>query len=112
MVSCRILKTILIYSVYNNLYIILFQVLLFTWNLTNHQNITGFQMGAYFGYAVAVGDINGDRKDDLIIGAPMHTEPNSEGKYEVGRVYVLYQSRAVSQCSDVKENDPDCNFYL
>ncbi|XP_017771191.1 PREDICTED: integrin alpha-PS2-like, partial [Nicrophorus vespilloides] len=67
------------------------KVVLFTWNLTNHQNITGTQLGSYFGYSIAVCDVDGDRTDDLIIGAPLHTEPNNEGKYEVGRVYVIYQ---------------------
>lgn len=67
------------------------KVVLFTWNLTNHQNISGTQLGSYFGYAIAVSDIDGDKKDDLIIGAPLHTEPNNEGKYEVGRVHILYQ---------------------
>ncbi|KAJ8967511.1 hypothetical protein NQ314_002826 [Rhamnusium bicolor] len=37
-------------------------------------------------------DVNGDKKLDLIVGAPMHTEPNNEMKYDVGRVYVFYQS--------------------
>lgn len=48
-------------------------------------------MGAYFGYAITTADVDGDNQDDLIVGAPLHTEPNSEGKYEVGRVYVIYQ---------------------
>lgn len=72
------------------------QVLLFTWNLTNYQNLTGRvsksrQIGTYFGYAVAASDVDGDHLDDLIVGAPLHTEPNNENKYEVGRVYVFYQ---------------------
>lgn len=67
------------------------KVVLFTWNLTNHQNISGTQLGSYFGYAIAVNDVDGDGKDDLIIGAPLYTEPNNEGKYEVGRVYIIYQ---------------------
>lgn len=49
------------------------------------------QIGTYFGYAVASSDVDGDGKDDLIVGAPLHTEPNNENKYEVGRVYVFYQ---------------------
>ncbi|XP_057656467.1 integrin alpha-PS2 isoform X1 [Diorhabda carinulata] len=69
------------------------KVLLFTWDLVNYKNITiSKQIGSYFGYALAAADVNGDKKLDLIVGAPMHTEPNTEGKYDVGRVYVFYQS--------------------
>lgn len=66
------------------------KVLLYTWNLTNYKNISGSQLGAYFGYALAAADINGDGLDDLIVGAPLHTEPNNEKNYELGRIYVFY----------------------
>ncbi|XP_031627773.1 integrin alpha-PS2 isoform X2 [Contarinia nasturtii] len=69
------------------------KVLIFSWNMTNQLNITGEQIGAYFGYSLAVCDVDGDHLDDLIVGAPMHTEPNNEGKYEMGRVYVIYQEK-------------------
>lgn len=72
------------------------KVLIFTWNMTNQQNITGEQIGAYFGYSLCVVDVDGDKLDDLIIGAPMHTEPNNEGNYEMGRVYIMYQGNFVS----------------
>ena len=49
------------------------KVLVFTWNLTNFQKITGEQIGAYFGYSLCVIDVDGDKLDDLIIGAPMYT---------------------------------------
>lgn len=67
------------------------KVLLYTWNLTNFMNITGRQMGGYFGYALTAADVDGDGFDDLVIGAPLFTESNNEGKYEVGKVYVVYQ---------------------
>lgn len=70
-------------------------MLLFGWNLTNHQNITGQQLGAYFGYSLATCDVDADGLDDLIIGAPLHTQPNNEKKYEVGRVYVMYQGSGI-----------------
>jgi hypothetical protein len=71
------------------------KVLIFSWNLTNIQNITGEQIGAYFGYSMCTIDVDGDKLDDIIVGAPMYTEPNNEGKYETGRVYIIYQNRTV-----------------
>lgn len=75
------------------------KVCIFTWNMTNQQNITGEQIGAYFGYSLAVVDVDGDKLDDLIIGAPMYTEQNNEGKYEMGRVYIMYQDKYVCTAS-------------
>ncbi|XP_034951928.1 integrin alpha-PS2 isoform X2 [Chelonus insularis] len=67
------------------------KVILLDSNMTNHQNITGEQMGAYFGYALASGDIDGDGLDDLIVGAPMYTIPdNPEMNIETGRIYIFY----------------------
>lgn len=82
------------------------QVLLFTWNTTSIQNITGEQLGAYFGYAIASGDIDGDKKDDLIIGAPFYTDlKNNEGKYETGRVYIIYQGNQVNRFNKLHVKD-------
>jgi integrin alpha 8 len=73
------------------------KVLTYSWNLTNEVNITGEIIGDYFAYSLCAIDVDGDKLDDLIIGAPMYTEPdNNEGKYEVGRIYIVYQNRFVS----------------
>uniref|UniRef100_A0A1I8NLC9 Uncharacterized protein n=1 Tax=Stomoxys calcitrans TaxID=35570 RepID=A0A1I8NLC9_STOCA len=70
------------------------------WNMVNIFNITGRQIGEYFGYALATSDVDGDGFDDLIIGAPMYSEHgNTEGKYDVGRVYILLQKRGAERWS-------------
>ena len=76
-----------------------FQVVLYNSNLTNLNNITGDQIGAYFGYSLASGDLDGDGRDDVIIGAPMWTNYEIMGKYETGRVYVVYQGDQVTTIS-------------
>lgn len=64
--------------------------------MTNIVNITGQQLGAYFGYCLAVSDVNGDGLQDIIVGAPLYTNyANTEGKFETGRVYIFYQSTRV-----------------
>ncbi|XP_068172455.1 integrin alpha-5-like [Antennarius striatus] len=55
-------------------------------------NVTGEQMGSYFGYAVASTDINSDGLDDLVVGAPMFMCRGSNGRLEeLGKVYVYLQ---------------------
>ncbi|KAM6980686.1 integrin alpha-5-like [Aplochiton taeniatus] len=55
-------------------------------------NLTGEQMGSYFGYTVAATDINNDGLDDLVVGAPMFMLRGSDGHLEeLGRVYVYLQ---------------------
>lgn len=55
-------------------------------------NLTGEQMGSYFGYAVAATDINNDGLDDLVVGAPMFMRRGFTGRLEeLGKVYVYLQ---------------------
>nr|XP_020502996.1 integrin alpha-5-like [Labrus bergylta] len=61
-------------------------------DLTSLLNLTGEQMGSYFGYAVASTDINSDGLDDLVVGAPMFMRRGSNGRLEeLGKVYVYLQ---------------------
>ncbi|XP_042859779.1 integrin alpha-PS2-like isoform X5 [Penaeus japonicus] len=69
------------------------KIALYTHNLTPLHNISGYQLGAYFGYCLAVVDFNNDGLDDILVGSPMYTNYNDrEMKYEVGRVHVLLQN--------------------
>lgn len=75
-------------------------------------NLTGNQVGAYFGHAVAVSDVNGDGLDDVIIGAPMHTDFSlTDGRYETGRVYVVYQNKEVGILSHRIDTSQICTRY-
>lgn len=53
-----------------------------------YYTFSSFQMGEYFGYALASDDFNGDGFYDLAICAPFHSKENS---YENGAVYI-YQN--------------------
>lgn len=61
-------------------------------NMSSLYNFTGEQMAAYFGFAVAATDINGDDLADLLVGAPLLMDRGADGKLqEVGQVLVALQ---------------------
>ncbi|XP_042205958.1 integrin alpha-PS2-like, partial [Homarus americanus] len=49
-------------------------------------------VGSYFGYSVAVGDMNGDRLADVVVGAPWYTHLQGSQDYEVGLVTLYTQT--------------------
>ncbi|XP_047110837.1 integrin alpha-PS2-like isoform X1 [Schistocerca piceifrons] len=74
------------------------KVILYSSFLQKVGEFTGEQMGAYFGYALCVSDMDGDKTDDLVVGAPLYTHlQNNEGKYETGRIYVIYQKKGTNR---------------
>lgn len=88
------------------------KVCIYSWNMTPMKNITGEQIGAYFGYSIAVVDVDGDKLVDLVIGAPMYTEPNNEGKYEMGRIYIVFQDKDVCWTSNITVVVPPIEWFL
>ncbi|VDI79515.1 Hypothetical predicted protein [Mytilus galloprovincialis] len=69
------------------------QITIYRQDLGIIRNITGEQVGAYFGYALAVQDLDGNNLDDIIVGAPLYSNYTSVHSYDTGRVYVYYQNR-------------------
>ncbi|KAF6130521.1 integrin subunit alpha 8 [Phyllostomus discolor] len=64
--------------------------------MTSIQNFTGEQMASYFGYTVAISDVNSDGMDDILIGAPLFMEREFESNpREVGQVYLYMQVSAL-----------------
>ncbi|XP_056113865.1 integrin alpha-5 [Rhinichthys klamathensis goyatoka] len=69
------------------------QVSILNGSLDLLKTFTGEQMGSYYGYSVAVTDINNDGMTDLLVGAPMFMVRDSDGRLEeLGRVYVYLQN--------------------
>ncbi|XP_041675657.1 integrin alpha-PS4-like [Drosophila eugracilis] len=55
-------------------------------NITIFQTLKGKQFGEYFGYSILAEDINGDKKTDIIISAPMYA---TNDLYDSGAIYVF-----------------------
>ncbi|CAL4172392.1 unnamed protein product, partial [Meganyctiphanes norvegica] len=70
------------------------QVVVLDHQLNILYNITGDQIGSYFGYSVTVNDFNADGLDDVAVGAPWYTDPGApSGDYDVGAVVVFAQTK-------------------
>lgn len=68
----------------------------FTESLSKHRlqkvdQLSGIQIGEYFGASIAVVDINGDSRDDLIVGSPHYFDSNGKE----GKVYLYYGTTVV-----------------
>lgn len=68
--------------------------ILWSTNMTTILTIIGEQVAAYFGYAVAVMDLNSDGRDDILVGAPLFMSQGQDDKlHEVGRLYLYLQEQ-------------------
>lgn len=73
--------------------LLLGQVSILNSSLVTLKTFVGEQMGSYFGYSVATTDINNDGLTDLLVGAPLFMNRDSDGRLEeLGRVYVYLQT--------------------
>ncbi len=61
-----------------------------TFGLARHSDFVlyGHRTGDRTGTTIATGDVNGDGKDDILVGAPL--SPNLMGDGVVGRAYLVY----------------------
>ncbi|GAB6026861.1 hypothetical protein CHUAL_013467 [Chamberlinius hualienensis] len=74
------------------------KVIVYNSSLVALYEIFGQQIASYFGYAIVVGDIDGDNNDDVIVSAPMYSNfQTKDGHYETGRVYVVYQGNMLQK---------------
>ncbi|HXF05064.1 MAG TPA: hypothetical protein VNM72_06570 [Blastocatellia bacterium] len=72
----------------------------------------GADAGDLFGFSLAAGDVNGDGRPDLIIGAPQADGPDNS-RTNVGEVYVFFggSSLAGAPVRDLRSSSADVTIY-
>lgn len=72
--------------------------------------ITGAEEGGRFGrWTASAGDVNGDGKDDLLVGAPLLDSANGAN---AGAAYVIYGGTDLSGQLDLTDLDDEIGFAL
>lgn len=72
--------------------------------ISSSSNLTGSQLGSYFGASLAVADINGDGRQDIVVGAPLYTDFSAKSKsFEQGKRFKV-NSLFISKLSNYQTN--------
>ncbi|XP_064401213.1 integrin alpha-IIb-like [Halichondria panicea] len=69
---------------------------------------TGSQLAEFFGYSLAAGDLNNDRYDEVLVGAPMYSMYTTNGapSVERGRVYIVRNLQGTLSGDDLVVESP------
>jgi hypothetical protein len=62
------------------------------------------------GYAVAIGDVNGDDTDDLLLSAP-YADGEGNGRYDSGEVYIFYGNESFPAVWDLTTKPANVTIY-
>lgn len=73
--------------------------------------IYGREVNDFMGWYLSSGDINGDKKDDIIISVSNGDGPLGEVRVNAGEIYVIYGSENLSSPRDLNSALPDLVVY-